>query len=184
MVSFLACAVTAVLSIVFLVGIHPANALPEYAALTGESCSVCHINPGGGGPRTLRGLLWAARGKPAQLPPLPPVLMAPDVQDAYELYGIACAGCHGPKGEGSSAMGLVGTGISATAARSYLLDGIPKLGMPAFKGQLTDAQVDRLINFATELGSGKAPPVPDSYPLVPALLNGKPANSQAESQGN
>ncbi len=184
LVSFLACAVTAVLSIVFLVGIHPANALPEYAALTGESCSVCHINPGGGGPRTLRGLLWAGRGKPVRLPPLPPVLMAPDVQDAYELYGIACAGCHGAKGEGASAMGLLGTGISATATQSYLLKGIPALGMPAFKGQLTDAQVDRLLNFVTELGSGKAPPLPDSYPLVPALLNGKPVNSQLESQGN
>ncbi len=180
----LACAVIAVLSIVFLVGIHPANALPEYAALTGESCSVCHVNPGGGGPRTLRGLLWAARGKPAQLPPLPPVLMAPNVQDAYELYGIACSGCHGPKGEGSSAMGLVGTGISATAARSYLLDGIPKLGMPAFKGQLTDSQVDSLINFVTGLGSGKTPPLLDSHPLGPALLNGKPDKSSLESQGN
>ncbi len=81
-------------------------------------------------------------------------------------------------------MGLVGTGISATATQSYLLNGIPKLGMPAFKGQLTDEQVDTLINFVTELGSDKAPPLPDFYPLVPALLNGKPANSQAESQGN
>ncbi len=184
LVTLLACALVAAVTIVLFFATRPASALPEYSALTGESCGVCHINPGGGGPRTLRGLLWAARGKPVTLPPLPPVLMAPDVQDAYELYGIACAGCHGAKGEGASAMGLVGTGISATATRSYLLNGIPHLGMPAFKGQLTDAQVDTLVNFVTELGSGKTPPLPDSYPLVPALLNGKPANTQVESQGN
>ncbi len=182
--SILACAVVVTMAIVFLGAAHPASALPEYSSLTGESCGVCHVNPGGGGPRTLRGLLWAARGKPVHLPPLPPVLIAPDVQDAYELYGIACAGCHGARGEGSSAMKLAGTGISATATRSYLLGGIPPLGMPAFKGQLTDNQVESLVKFVTELGSGKTPPLPDSYPLAPPQLNGNPAGFQAEGQGN
>ncbi len=184
LIALLVCAVIAAVTIVLFFATRPASALPEYSALTGESCGVCHINPGGGGPRTLRGLLWAARGKPVALPSLPPVLIAPDVQDGYELYGIACSGCHGAKGEGASAMGLVGTGISATATRSYLLNGIPHLGMPAFKGQLTDNQVKTLVDFVTKLGSGKTPPLPDSYPLLPPLLSGKPANPQAESQGN
>ncbi|MEK6256855.1 MAG: hypothetical protein N2C13_06005, partial [Chloroflexota bacterium] len=35
-----------------------AHALPEFADRTGEPCSTCHVSPGGGGPRTLRGLLW------------------------------------------------------------------------------------------------------------------------------
>jgi mono/diheme cytochrome c family protein len=173
-----------VLMVFLLVETHPVKALPEYATLTGESCGVCHVNPGGGGPRTLRGLLWAARGKPVQLPPLPIVLLAPDVQDGYELYGIACAGCHGAKGEGSSAIGLAGTGISAPAIRSYLLKGIQPLGMPGFKGQLTDAQVDALVNFVTRLGDSTIPLPPDSYPLAPAQLHGKPAHAQTESEGN
>ncbi|MDP2776323.1 MAG: hypothetical protein Q8O48_01665, partial [Anaerolineales bacterium] len=33
----------------------PVHALPEYAERTDESCATCHVNPGGGGPRTLRG---------------------------------------------------------------------------------------------------------------------------------
>jgi mono/diheme cytochrome c family protein len=182
--ALLACAIFAALMVILFAGTRPVKALPEYAALTGESCGVCHVNPGGGGPRTLLGLLWAARGKPVQLPALPTMLLAPDVQDGYELYGIACAGCHGDKGEGSSAMGLVGTGVSATAIRSYLLNGIQPLGMPAFKGQLTDAQVDALVNFVAGLADGTVPPPPDSFPLAPAQLYGKPAQPQTESEGN
>lgn len=176
--------VFAVLMMVLLAETRPVKALPEYTSLTGESCGVCHVNPGGGGPRTLRGLLWAARGKPVQLQALPMVLLAPDVQDGYELYSIACAGCHGAKGEGSSAMGLAGTGISAGATRSYLLKGIQSLGMPGFKGQLTDAQLDALVNFVTNLADSTVPLPPDSYPLAPAQLHGKPAHAHTESAGN
>ena len=131
-----------------------------------------------------RGLLWAARGKPVQLPQLPLFLLAPDVQDGYELYGIACAGCHGANGEGSSAIRLAGTGISAGATRSYLLKGIKALGMPGFKGQLTDAQVSALVNYVTQLADKKATPPPESFPLAPAQLHGKPARPQTESKGN
>src|SRR3990170_4668320 len=42
------------------VGSRPVQALPEYATRTGEPCAACHVSAGGGGPRTLRGLLWAA----------------------------------------------------------------------------------------------------------------------------
>ena len=180
----LACAIVAALLVVFFVVSRPAKALPEYAALTGESCSVCHVNPGGGGPRTLRGLLWAARNKPIQIPDLPAILLAPDVQDGYELYGIACAGCHGAKGEGSSAISLTGTGISATATRSYILRGILPLGMPAFKGQLTDEQLEVLVKFVTGLGDGTVSPPPNSFPLAPAQLHGKPAQPPTENEGN
>ncbi len=49
------------LGVTLWVAAQPVHALPEYAARTGESCATCHVSPGGGGPRTLRGLLWAAR---------------------------------------------------------------------------------------------------------------------------
>jgi len=182
--ALLASAFFAVLMMSLFTEPRPVKALPEYSSLTGENCGVCHVNPGGGGPRTLRGLLWAARGKPVQLPALPTMLLAPDVQDGFELYGIACAGCHGAKGEGSSAMGLAGTGISAGATRSYLLSGIKSLGMPGFKGQLTDAQVGVLVVFVSSLADSKAPLLPDSYPLAQGQMRGKPANSQTESAGN
>lgn len=40
----------------------PANALPKYSAQTHLSCSRCHINPAGGGPRTTFGKAFAANG--------------------------------------------------------------------------------------------------------------------------
>jgi len=180
----LACAILAALVVILFAESHPVKALPEYAALTGESCSVCHVNPGGGGPRTLRGLLWAARNKPIQIPDLPAILLAPDVQDGYEMYDIACAGCHGAKGEGSSAISLSGTGISAAATRSYIFRGILPLGMPAFKGQLTDVQLEVLVKFVTGLGDGTVSPPPDSFPLAPAQLHGKPAQPPTKNEGN
>ena len=73
----------------------PGHALPEYALRTGESCATCHVSPGGGGPRTLRGLLWAARGKPDKVPDLPNLLLAPGVSNGDELYEIGCSACHG-----------------------------------------------------------------------------------------
>ncbi|MCL4562728.1 MAG: cytochrome c [Chloroflexi bacterium] len=161
----------------------PAQALPEYAVFTGESCATCHVNPGGGGPRTLRGLLWAAKGKPQQVPTLPDVLIAPGVSDGAELYDIACSSCHGVKGEGAFGMALVGTNIPALATRSYIETGIPP-GMPGFHGQLTPTQLDALVDFITGLANGTLQPLPDTYPLPPARLSAGSPPAASENGGN
>ncbi len=145
-----------------------AHALPDYTARTGETCAVCHVNPGGGGPRTMRGLLWAAEGRPNQVPSLPNQLLAPDVNDGEELYDRTCAGCHGYKGEGLYAMGLANTGIGKVAVRSYLRRGIPAIGMPAFEGQFTDDQMGALTSYVAGLADGSIAPPPDAYALAPA----------------
>ena len=145
-----------------------AHALPEYAPRTGEACSACHISAGGGGPRTLRGLLWAARGRPDKVPTLPGLLIAPRVSDGAELYDIACGGCHGYKGEGLFAAKLANLNIGAGSVRAFVLDGIPPLGMPAFEGQFTDEQLNALVAFVAGLSDGSVPPPPDAYPLPPA----------------
>jgi len=149
-----------------------AHALPEFAARTGEPCATCHVNPGGGGPRTLRGLLWAARGRPDQVPELPGALVDPQITDGLELYDIACAGCHGVSGEGLLAIGLAGRDISPAAARSFTRDGIPELGMPSFGEQLTTEQLDSLAAFVAELSQG--PPIPREYPLPPPEFTCRP----------
>jgi len=46
------------------------QALPEYAAQTGEPCSSCHISPSGGGARGPRGQAWVASSKPSVVPAL------------------------------------------------------------------------------------------------------------------
>jgi len=149
----------------WLDGESEAHALPEFAERTGEPCATCHVNPGGGGPRTLRGLLWSARGRPDQVPQLPGMLIAPQITDGLELYDIACAGCHGFSGEGLFAIKLAGQGISQAAARSFIRDGIPELDMPAFGDRLTAEQLDSLAAFVAELGEG--PPIPREF-LLPS----------------
>lgn len=151
-------------------GGQPVYALPEYAARTGEPCAACHISAGGGGPRTLRGMLWAAQGKPDKLPNLPGMLIAPYVTNGEELYQIACSGCHGHRAEGLFAMGLVDTNISMSSVHSIIEAGIPKMGMPSFKNQFTQDQLTNLVAYVTGLASGKIAPSPDAYPLPPALL--------------
>ncbi len=55
------------------------QALPEYAAQTGEPCSSCHISPSGGGPRGPRGQAWVASGKPG---------LIPNLTQSLELLGV------------------------------------------------------------------------------------------------
>jgi len=150
----------------WLDGEQAVHALPEYSERTGEPCGACHVNPGGGGPRTLRGLLWAARGRPDDVPQLPGMLISPDITDGLELYDIACAGCHGNSGEGLYAIDLAQRGISKAATRSFIRRGIPELGMPVFEGQFTDEQLEALSAFVAELGLG--PPLPSEFLLPPA----------------
>jgi len=153
-------------------GEQPVHALPEYAPRTGEPCATCHVNPGGGGPRTMRGLLWAARGRPDEVPGLPSDVIAPGVEDGQELYDIACAGCHGFRGEGLFGINLADRSISQGAVRAFIQDGIPELGMPAFEGQFTDEQLQALTQYVTNLGEGEVPP--DEYPLPPPEFNCMP----------
>lgn len=146
-------------------GEQPVHALPEYAVRTGEPCAACHVSAGGGGPRTLRGLLWAARGRPDLVPELPGQIIAPGVEDAQELYDIACSGCHGFQGEGLFGISLADRGISQAAVRSFVQSGIPELGMPSFEGKLTDEQLHALTQFVAEMGEGQVPP--NEYSLPP-----------------
>ncbi len=148
----------------------PAHALPEFAARTGESCGTCHVSPGGGGPRTLRGMLWAARGKPDQVPQLPNVLLAPGVQDGAELYDIACSACHGTKGEGLFGATLAGTSLRERKIQSTILRGRERSGMPPFQGQFTDDQLNALVAYVAGLANGSIEPPPNSYPLEPGVL--------------
>jgi mono/diheme cytochrome c family protein len=159
----------ALLIITLWVSSSTASALPEYTVRTGESCAACHVNAGGSGPRTLRGLIWAARGRPDQIPELPGVLIAPRVTDPAELYEIACGGCHGYKAEGLSAMGLANTRISQATIRSFTVYGIPGLGMPGFEGQFTNDQLEALIRYVAGLSNGEISPPSDTFDL-PLLI--------------
>lgn len=174
--------------LVILTGIlfegHTAYALPEFSQRTNESCSTCHVNPGGGGPRTMRGLIWAARGQPDAVPELPGVLLAPGVSEGAELYQIACASCHGVDGEGMVGVRLESGGVQENKIRSTLLYGRRLSGMPAFDGQFTDAQFEALVTYTLTLENGQAEPTVDTYPLEPPQLRGIPQILPIPSEGN
>lgn len=147
------------------------HSFPEYATRTNEACSACHVNPGGGGPRTLTGLLWTAQGRPDALPQLENILIAPGAVDGVELFDVACQACHGASGEGSFGIALTSSGFPATKIRSAILRGRDRSGMPPFEGQFTDNQLEILVEYVTGIASGEIDPAPLSYPLEPGQLS-------------
>ncbi len=150
-----------------------AHALPEYAARTGQPCAVCHVNPAGGGPRTERGALWVAQGKPDEVPALPTAegeqesAAAPEGRALYTKYG--CAGCHGPEGEGGLGPALNQPGVTADAITQTVRNG--QGNMMAFDADaLSDAELETIVQVVLALGRGEAEPgpVPGTRPLPPA----------------
>jgi mono/diheme cytochrome c family protein len=165
------------LATTFVVGLlvkeRPVHALPEYATRTGEPCGACHVNPGGGGPRTMSGLLWSANGNPDEMPAIN-IPIAPDVSDGQELYDIACASCHGLAGEGLFGPAVVGSGLQARKIESSIVRGRERSGMPAYDGQLTDEQLAALVDYTAGLSSGQIEPPPNSFPLAEGQINCEP----------
>ncbi len=159
----------------FVVGIimgePEAHSFPEYATRTNEACSACHVNPGGGGPRTLTGLLWTAQGRPDDVPQLDNILIAPGVEDGVELYDLSCQSCHGASGEGSFGLALTSSGFPENKIRSAILRGRDRSGMPPFEGRFTDIQLDLLVEYVTGISSGEIDPAPLFYSLDQGQLS-------------
>lgn len=152
------------------INVPQAHALPEYSTRTGEPCATCHVSPGGGGPRTMRGLLWVGASRPDEVPELAGILLAPGVDDPEALYDIACSACHGRQGEGLSAVSLVDFSLSSGSVERMVIRGADRSGMPAFEGQLTEDQIQLIVDYVIALNTGEIVPV-ENYPLPPAMLS-------------
>ena len=175
------------LGTIFVTGLivkeQPVHALPEYAARTGEACGACHVNPGGGGPRTMAGLLWSANGRPDEMPDLT-VPIAPGETDGQELYDIACASCHGLAGAGLFGPAITGSNLKERKISSTILRGRERSGMPAYEGQLTDEQLAALVEYAAGLASGQIEPPPTSYELPAGKMTCDPVPGAEKCGGN
>lgn len=135
----------------------PAHALPEYATRTGQQCAVCHVNPAGGGPRTLRGLLWLAQDRPDQVPALPgseeeadeAALDGPTLFEKFE-----CSSCHGPTGEGD-----IGPALNQGELPTTELVEIIRSGTGIMKGyrpdMMSDEELDVVIPYVQAIGRGE-----------------------------
>jgi mono/diheme cytochrome c family protein len=134
-----------------------AHALPEYATRTGQQCATCHVNPAGGGPRTLRGLLWLAQGRPDQVPPLPG---SEEEEGEAELDGATlfekfeCSRCHGPFGEGD-----IGPALNQAELPATDLIEIIRNGTGIMKGYrpdvMSDEEMDAVIPYVQAIGRGE-----------------------------
>lgn len=135
----------------------PAHALPEYATRTGQQCATCHVNPAGGGPRTLRGLLWIARGRPDEVPPLPGSEAETDgaaLSGATLYEKFECSRCHGLVGNGD-----VGPALNQGEQSTDELVQIIRNGVGAMKGFrpdiLSDEELNILIPYVQAIGRGE-----------------------------
>jgi cytochrome c5 len=147
-----------VLAGVVLAGIWtPTHAYPEYTTRTGEQCTACHVNPAGGGPRTLRGLIWIAEGRPDEMPALPGGDQKPadETVDGAALYDNRdCALCHGPVGEGDTATALTDREWPHDDLVSAIVDGVGTMkgyGAAAF----SEAELEALVTYVQAIGRGE-----------------------------
>ena len=138
-----------------------AHALPEYAVRTGEPCATCHVNPAGGGPRTLRGALWVSQGKPDIVPLLPGSGEKPSAPDAApadrsEYEKFACAGCHGANGEGGVGPALTRPELSADVVTQVIRNG--RGAMTGLKPNvLSDEALTAIVRYVLNFGRAEAP---------------------------
>jgi hypothetical protein len=153
----------------------PTHALPEYATRTGQPCATCHVNPAGGGPRTLRGLLWLAQGRPDQVPLLPGSEegTGPTELDGATLFTkFECSRCHGPVGEGN-----IGPALNQAELPSAELVEIIRNGKGIMKGYrsdvMSDEEMDAVIPYVQAIGRGEIQPtfILQKRLLPPAQLN-------------
>jgi mono/diheme cytochrome c family protein len=154
---------------------HPAHALPEFADRTGQPCATCHVNPAGGGPRTLRSMLWVAEGRPDQVPGLPgseekPGEAALDGQALFEKF--TCSGCHGLSGEGGA-----GPALNQAELPADKVGQVTRSGTGAMMGYgsdvMSDSELEAVVQFVQALGRGEveAGPALEKGPLPPAQLS-------------
>ncbi len=145
-----------VLGIVLFTAWKPVHAYPEYTDRTGQQCTACHISPAGGGPRTLRGLLWIAGGRQDVVPPLPGSEKAgAGALDGPSLYAqFECSRCHGVVGEGD-----VGAALVDREWSTEQLTDIIRNGYQSMKGYtsavLSDEEMNVLIPYIQAIGRGE-----------------------------
>ncbi len=163
-----------ILGLAVFAAVPTAHAYPEYTNRTGQQCTACHVSPAGGGPRTLRGLLWIAAGRPDEVPPLPggddgadEVADGPTLFDRFE-----CSRCHGAVGEGGVAAALNAQPWTEAELAQIIRNGIDAMnGYPP--AVISDDDLAILIPYVQAMGRGEVQSTVVLYkrPLPPLRLD-------------
>ena len=102
-----------------------------------------------------------------------PTAAAFGMGDAADIYTNNCSSCHGTDLSGGRGPSLFNAALLAERTdedlRKTILEGIPSGGMPAFKGQLDDGQIGRVLAYLRIRGGQLAqsgPAVKDPTDLV------------------
>lgn len=82
-------------------------------------------------------------------------MSAQEQESGAAIYKRACATCHGPDGKGTalapSLLGALKHGTTPEALRTIVRNGIPGTAMIAFKGTLSDEQIERSVEHMLAL---------------------------------
>lgn len=107
---------------------------------------------------------------------LPRTAIEGDAAAVRSVYEGECAGCHGERGQGVTALSLNNAAFHATASDAQIRHAIAKgrrgTPMPAFEGRLQPAQLDGLVALIRSFARGRAEnrpqeaAIPDDLPLV------------------
>ncbi|MCB2376426.1 cytochrome c [Hymenobacter sp. BT635] len=99
----------------------------------------------------LLSLASACSSAPSSEPAEAPVAAAPVELPGKALYTQNCAVCHGPDGRKglNGAHDLTKSNLNATGRVYMVTQGLGN--MPSFKGQLTEAQIQQVVDYSLTL---------------------------------
>ena len=95
---------------------------------------------------------------------------AEQIKEGAILFSENCAVCHGEQGQGRVGATLAKDWPSlqpSMLVKSTIENGIPGSVMPAWKGTLSDAQIDTIITYILSWQSGENIPLPTPKPATP-----------------
>jgi mono/diheme cytochrome c family protein len=88
----------------------------------------------------------------------------PDVQSGAKIFADNCAPCHGADGKGVAAMktpNFMNPAVQAALSDAMVIktirEGKTGTAMPAWRGKLSDAEINSVAAFVRSLGQGKKP---------------------------
>ncbi|MCF7957941.1 MAG: PQQ-dependent sugar dehydrogenase [Phycisphaerae bacterium] len=106
-------------------------------------------------------------------------------QPGRALYAKNCSSCHGINLQGGNAQSLIDPvwkfGNSHSQKFNNIKNGIPHLGMPSYKKNLTDQQINQILSFLKEAESAQKSATPK--PSMTLQTNDYTINVQTFAQG-